>query len=237
MKKHFIKKIIVAGAVLLGLNYGSAVVNTANTNVVEPQTVKAASKKVNWKKLTKGQVADLHLFRHSTIKVYDVDRKYDSHDIVVAAIKGWNGFLTNEKGEYYLRFKQVNSKKKADIIVSDSSRDPYKHKDFEKDADAKNTEGITWQTGSGNHLRSYVYINYDRIYNYNYDHLDYAEVSTVEHELGHAIGLADTKKYTSIMWWQDDEEKGQFSKYDYNNIKNLYGPINDANYRLYHKMP
>lgn len=117
--------------------------------------------------------------RHATVYVAIKDKSL--RQSAIEAMHNWN-----KTGAF--TFKQIKSKKKANVIVSESNAD---------DGAAGMTKSELNAT-TGYFIKVYVSLNGNYLLNpiYNYSHE--RVVNTAEHELGHAIGLEHTNS-ASVM--------------------------------------
>lgn len=152
------------------------------TTIKTPKEANSKSKTITkpTRKLKKGQ----YLWQKNEATVFiAVNHNLQLREATIEAMNAWNrtGAFT---------FRQVNSKKKANIrvtVIDDS------------DTSAAGQTSITFDQNSHYLMCANVQLNRYYLQNswYNYSHTRI--VNTAEHELGHAIGLQHTKK-VSVMY-------------------------------------
>ena len=123
------------------------------------------------------------IWSHNSVTVYVDINNRQLRSAAIDAISAWN-----RTGSFL--FKQVNQKKHAKIIISVIS---------DSDTQAAGQTSTTYNPVNNRLLKAHVELNHYYLqnswYGYSYNRI----VNTVEHELGHAIGLKHTKK-VSVMY-------------------------------------
>lgn len=144
-----------------------------------------------------------HTFSKNTALVYvDLDNK-TLYNASMTGLIAWNN-----TGAF--NFKITNNKAQAQIIIK------------EMDDSSTNAAGLTnteYNSLTGHLLKATVNLNSHYLLNPNYGYSNQRIVNTVEHELGHAIGL-DHQKGVSVMY-----PEGSFytiQPIDIQNVQKLY---------------
>lgn len=127
---------------------------------------------------------------------------HDNMQLRFAAIDAMNAW--NRTGAF--TFKQVNSKKGAQIVVSVVD---------DSGTDAAGETATTYNPATGHLLKADVHLNHYYLQNEWYGYSNNRIVNTAEHELGHAIGLNHTNS-VSVMY-----PKGSIYTIQPQDIKNL----------------
>lgn len=127
---------------------------------------------------------------------------HDNMQLRSAAIDAMNAW--NRTGAF--TFKQVNSKKGAQIVVSVVD---------DSGTDAAGETATTYNPATGHLLKADVHLNHYYLQNEWYGYSNNRIVNTAEHELGHAIGLNHTNS-VSVMY-----PKGSIYTIQPQDIKNL----------------
>lgn len=110
----------------------------------------------------------------------------DNQQLRSAAIDGLSAW--NRTGAFL--FKQINHSKKANIIISVVD---------DTDTRAAGETATTYNSVSGHLLKAHIHLNRYYLQNAWYGYSNSRIVNTVEHELGHAIGLSHNKG-VSVMY-------------------------------------
>ncbi|QNQ81298.1 matrixin family metalloprotease [Lactobacillus sp. PV034] len=144
-----------------------------------------------------------HTFQKNEATVY-VDLKNPTlYNAAIDGLKSWNntGAFT---------FKMVNDKKNAQIVIKSMDR---------SDTDAAGLTNTEYNSLTGYLVHATVQLNSYYLLNPAYSYSNNRIVNTVEHELGHAIGL-DHQSGISVMYPQGSFYTIQPS--DIENVKKIY---------------
>ncbi|WEV51287.1 matrixin family metalloprotease [Lactobacillus sp. ESL0731] len=175
---HFLRKLSCALVVVISLGslYVSAIspVNTPSQVVLAKhptrKTAKNSGKNCHWPK--------------RTAKVYiNLGNNPELTQATQDAISAWN-----DTGSF--TFTQTSKKKQAQITIGPS---------FDPDTKATGLTGITYNPKTKQLYKAKIKLNVYYLLNPMYDYTYQRIINTVEHELGHAIGL-NHNKGKSVMY-------------------------------------
>ncbi|WEV71044.1 matrixin family metalloprotease [Lactobacillus sp. ESL0785] len=188
MKKllHFLRKLSCALVAALALSSLATPLNNSPSAPMQIVLAKKSAKKhaaKSIRKIATNQGKDCH-WPKKTAKVYiDLDNDEELIAATNDAITAWNNTDT-------FALVPTNNRKKAQIII-----EPM----FDPDTDAAGQTGIKYNPKTKviytADIQLNVYYLQNFLYNYSYQRV----VNTVEHELGHAIGLNHNKE-KSVMY-------------------------------------
>lgn len=123
-----------------------------------------------------------------------------------------------------LKFREVSSRKKADIVVSFENPQHY---DVDDDDMGGRTLAHAFGPGKGIggdvHIRDDLAWDFDVLSNQKPAKNKRNFFAVLLHELGHSLGLSHSGDYDSTMYAYSNEYAGVLSQDDINGIQFLYG--------------